>query len=91
MRPCYAAALVLVGWYLMLPPVFKGIPHSSDPLGDWIIFDSFDKASECKAAKDKRGNEVAGWVREHALKEAAAAQWEESQCIASDDPRLKEK
>ena len=50
MKPCHAAALALVGWYLMFPP------HKSDgwadynaPLEKWIVTGQrFDNAQSCQ-------------------------------------------
>ena len=53
MKPCYAAALALVGWYLMLPPV---VPYTETPATDiararptakWQIIGKFDSAPQC--------------------------------------------
>ncbi len=66
MNPRHAAALVLVGWYLMLPP-FKPINtlppaftldslearvlNTEAPLSQWEIYQACDSADECEAAK----------------------------------------
>jgi hypothetical protein len=47
----HAAALVLVGWYLMVPPP---VPHSSvpvdldAPLSKWRFFSTHDSAAQCE-------------------------------------------
>ena len=76
-----AAALALVGWYLMLPPQTRtwwiGPARYDDaaPLNTWTIERSFDKAELCEAAQQQSGD--ATMSMGHAV------------CIASDDPRLK--
>jgi len=87
MNTRHAAALALVGWYLMVPPLF---PHSKSPfarddslpLSRWKLINSFDTAAECK-------------TEEHRLMDSpvktASAIGAAAQCIATDDPRLKEK
>jgi len=69
-----AAALALVGWYLMRPP----LPHlkahatrtdTAAPLSRWTIIGTFATQKECEAHQ--------------------ANPWD--QCVATDDPRLKEK
>ena len=59
MKPRHAAALALVGWYLMTPPIAPGaldnpqqaqLIRASAPLSEWGIVHSFDTADECKAA-----------------------------------------
>ena len=73
-KPRDAAALALVSWYLMTPP----LPHLKPPavhkdtdaaLRGWKMVKSFPSQKECEAHR------VNPWER----------------CIASDDPRLKEK
>ncbi|MGH7865801.1 MAG: hypothetical protein ACREQB_12480 [Candidatus Binataceae bacterium] len=58
-----AAVLVLVGWYLMVPPLtqtgpdsFNLPPDTSAPLSKWTYspFDHFDTEEECKAELDGR-------------------------------------
>jgi hypothetical protein len=108
MKLCHAAALALVGWYLMIPPIefesqaiTSNVHVSSDaPFSKWEMSGSFDTAKECDAARlaigspsDSRhelsgGNDAAKAVHEKAYIEIAKGN---SQCIATDDPRLKEK
>ena len=88
MKPRHAAALALVGWYLLAPPVTK-VPASkllkwSDaaPLSSWLELNAYDTAKDCKAdllsrienaKKTRDGDDYVNAFR----------------CIASDDPRLK--
>ena len=92
----HAAALTLVGWHLMVPPLKydrAGHPITDlrgNEMADWTAslsdywnVESFDSAQECKDAQTP-------FISSH---EGA---WSPSQrlasvCIASDDPRLKEK
>lgn len=67
MDPRHAAALALVSWYLMVPPLSKppaALATNIDainaynrvpqrvPLSQWSLFESFDSADECRAFKD---------------------------------------
>jgi hypothetical protein len=75
MKPHYAAALALVVWYLLHPPLPHLNPHASRvdpaaPLARWTIVKTFPTQKGCDAHR-------------------GANPWE--RCIASDDPRLKEK
>ena len=94
MKLHHAGALALVGWYLMLPPSHSHIPDEPDtgaPLRKWhIIGSSFDSAAECEIAKvdlekkleqhlGKQGNMTKLMFLDHGA------------CVATDDPRLKEK
>lgn len=62
MKLRHAAALALVGWYLITPPDCSR-PNdrlncqSHFPLGSWQIIDVFDTAVDCKAAQEKWGSE----------------------------------
>ena len=55
----HAAALVLVGWYLMIPPlqnsVFGCDPNA--PLTKWLKFRSFDSETACKDLLDQMRGE----------------------------------
>ena len=93
MNPRHAAALVMVGWYLMVPPPFGPVIPET-PLTQWTKWKTFDTAAKCEAARDQ---EVAD--SQKTLKDASASAakkivaWEFSsvQCVATDDPRLKSK
>jgi len=101
MKPRHAAALALCGWYLLEP-----IPdHKTNktlyeaPLAYWETEGSFDRAVDCEQMR--KGNvELMSNLRKKSfrphtdqspgsdlgLQGALAAK-----CIATDDPRLKEK
>jgi hypothetical protein len=92
MKCCIAAALALVGWYLMVPPDKPGPPprHPNDlaPLVKWTIVSSFDTAAECQKRIAGEQNDIANNARPAdapILFELVDSQ----ECIASDDPRLK--
>jgi len=100
MKPRHAAALALVGWYLMCPPQ----TNEHAPLSQWGLLEVYDRASECKQTRDdniraaiddalhnlqKYGVKYEGKVKELSEKEIAMEQ--ACRCLASDDPRLKPK
>jgi len=87
MKPYHAAALGLVGWYLILPPYRwrsedlskplgqrVAIPLLESPYSEWRIQKTFDSAQEREALKVEFWRDPGG---EYAI------------CIASNDPRLK--
>jgi hypothetical protein len=87
MKPRHAAALALVGWYLMIPPRGHD-PQTFDdhaPLASWFVFSAHDAAHECEGAKflNREGHKQSG--------DPMKAAMDSAQCIATDDPRLKEK
>jgi hypothetical protein len=63
----HAAALTLVGWYLMMPPTADEVLGRSDPgedlvalsapLSEWFLSQSFDTAQECERVREKKYNE----------------------------------
>jgi hypothetical protein len=62
MKPCHAALLAVVGWYLMVPPVNEPPsildPQKSTtetpvilrnaPLSDWRVLDTFESNARCE-------------------------------------------
>jgi hypothetical protein len=88
MKPRHAAALALIGWYLMLPPVDRNNRVLDNlPIGKWDAVDSYDVASDCRDAnldffRRVKDLPYTNWQRARVLS---------MQCIATDDPRLKEK
>jgi hypothetical protein len=98
----HAAALALVGWFLMVPPDFTGRPHSIDsaaPISRWTIVTSFNSADICKKAltelQNKNGDpaklDATGQLRrfqrrQPADPELAHARVDNAACIATDDP-----
>jgi hypothetical protein len=98
MKPQLAAALALVGWYLMTPPPSKApnvgwVVSPSDPLNEWRHIASYDTAAECETARDALNKQ--GWRLINANKDpfsndAAIGQQDASvECIATDNPRFK--
>jgi hypothetical protein len=103
----HAAALALVGWYLMLPPFIRVgpdprepgrdivAPDSAAPLSKWFWSGSFDSVEACERSQEK---EITETQRRNSLKTSFHARidrdemaFREARCIATDDPRLKEK
>ena len=78
MRKCYATAMVLMAWYLMLPPpVMPPVKNASGdyqvnsaaPLSQWLKFKTLKSEQACEAELKK----VQPFYK----------------CIPSDDPALK--
>jgi hypothetical protein len=99
----HAAALTLVGWYLMVPSD-SPTARWTDPLAKWQVYRSYDSAEECQAAIDAYRNVLTEHEQDHSRFDnltpqqrdeeiTKEAEWEwmfgPAQCIASDDPRLK--
>jgi hypothetical protein len=80
MKPRHAAALALVGWYLMLPPPDLAAVHRTDaPLSRWLQIGTYNSVKECNEnrAALKPQTEDVRWAVTQAV------------CIAADDLRLK--
>ena len=92
MKTCHAAALALVGWYLMVLPT-DNANHIDPlvPLPRWVVLRAFDTAAACDEAQDQLRYHVSRLNVQIPVASAASEAAELSQCVASDDPRLKEK
>jgi hypothetical protein len=93
---CHAAALALVGWYLMTAPSRAGWFDPDAPLLQWTQAGSFDTASKCEQirtiANQKFLDKFDVYNRDTLEKvDPLTAVNRISRCIASDDPRLKGK
>lgn len=106
MKLRHATASVLVGWYLLIPPVFSpmgGHPRAfndlSAPLNRWDIWAKFDSNTTCAKEKERIQNEAPRrlkFAHEHPDQDtngnivAVAEAWQRAQCVAADDPRLRQ-
>lgn len=92
----HATAVALVGWYLMLAP-FNAENRSDDsaPLSKWRTGSAFDSAQACERNRAMTLSTIAHVSARGASdkqgKDALFHDFVVARCIASDDPRLKEK
>ena len=105
MKFLHATALAIVPWYLMIPPI--GVDNKVDPhapLSKWRKGVGFQSQKECEdSLKDAIQNPMTPAEYQAAAKATRKAKMKplsmsemtkrtaESQCVAGDDPRLKEK
>jgi hypothetical protein len=84
----HAAALALLGWYLMMPPPYSADVHSLDesaPMTSWTQLSAFDTAKECEDYKLEFHLRLE-------KKDKARADYENSAaCVESTDLRFKPK
>lgn len=90
-----AAAVVLIGWYLMIPP-----PRQIDrqfqinytaPIEKWVQLRLFDSQSECEAARSAYAKNPPGGIADMlSSKPEERAVMQAARCIAASDPRLAE-
>jgi hypothetical protein len=98
MKLRHAAALALVGWYLMVPPIGSknGVPmvDKSAPLSQWHHRHSvYQSESDCTEALTKERDTYEAEIQAGELTMGSyiwKGQLDLETCIASDDPRLKE-
>lgn len=88
----HAAALALVGWCLMIPPLSRSSSGEigsdfSRPLSEWFPVGVYDTEADCDKEINAMNQRAASMAREHRTMLSLS----HAQCIASDDPRLKEK
>jgi hypothetical protein len=95
MKLRHAAALVSIGWYLMVPPLqgpYTFLPQNL-PLNRWGLHASFDTAAECQAYQGELVKEMQRKQRGKSKPTDAdnvfASVAVYGRCIATDDPRLK--
>jgi len=106
MNPRHATVLALAGWYLLIPPVFSAMGNHPRAFNDlnaslnrWDIQGSFESNESCEKEKERIRNEAPlriKFAREHPDQDqngnivAVAEAWQRAECVATDDPRLKE-
>jgi hypothetical protein len=86
----HAAALALVGWYLMVPPLNgrrEIDPHVS--MSKWEVLLSADTLAACK----QKENDLIDFMRApaHVVRYCLEVQIKAAECVGADDPRLKPK
>src|SRR6266851_5482863 len=83
----HAAALALVGWYLMMPPWYNDEkePRLNAPIAAWEILGSYDSADQCMRKLVELANKAFARSTPKERSEFGV------NCIATDDPRLKGK
>jgi hypothetical protein len=93
MKLRHAAALALVGWYLMLPPdyVRDGTLtfRRNAPLAEWQRGWGFRSEAACKEAITSASKHSGSYETFHQA--LVAEKMSNGRCIASDDPKLKPK
>ena len=90
MRIRHAAALALVGWFLMLPPTHGGYSHfyTDEPLRKWCRGDYSDTLGGCRQLQQRRIRQFIAAGRKEPIRRKDADYYALGQCIAEDDPRL---
>jgi len=87
-----------VGWYLMTPPPERVSGHgwgadSFASFSKWNLRASYDNAEQCSRARiflTQKGVAMTETPDRESKENIIGQQYAEAQCIATDDPRLKE-
>ena len=97
MKPNNATALALLVWHLIVPPhrICSGCSHYFQPdppnasLDKWEKVQTYDTVTKCKESLHWYQKKASGWK----LLKRPRVNYvgKHGRCIASDDPRLKEK
>jgi hypothetical protein len=91
MKPRHAAALALVGWYLLCPPLSRDRRDWSTvaPLSQWTIIKSFHSQNDCHIHTQEALEEYRNQHFRDASALTPTPEYEAIlRCIATDDPRL---
>ena len=93
MKHRHAAALALVAWFLMMPPPKPVGDHFETnfnaPLTKWTEVRRFDLQAQCETVREAYQRKPTGNLVIMLGAAEAQATTKASQCVASDDPRLK--
>ena len=82
----HAAALALVGWYLMIPPTSTEYPmgNVNAPLTQWVKRPTtYRDKQECEHVLDRQTR-----LKNAKNRQTQVRFYKQWQCVASDDPRL---
>jgi|SRR5208282_904201 len=83
MKPRHTAALALVGWYLLLPPIKNGaiLPDAAVPLSEWLAVAHADTILSCEQLRISFRNEVERKWRAELAKDGTTAIPEKDKAI----------
>lgn len=85
----HAAALALVGWYLIMPPTSRDYPmgNADAPLSDWAKRPTtYRNQKECEHVLDQQRR-----LQNAKNRQVAVKFYKQAQCVSAEDPRLKPK
>jgi hypothetical protein len=89
MKTRHAAALALLGWWAIFPPLVGGRCQLNAPVSQWDKNGPYDTADQCKSSMviDRLPSAIAKTANGDAEK---IRRIKAERCVATDDPRLKE-
>jgi hypothetical protein len=89
MKMHHAAAMAIVGWYLMVPPTGRDFPMGNvdAPLSQWLKRPTvYRDKDECEHVLDRHRRMTNAKNRQTAVNF-----YKQAQCVSADDSRLKAK
>ncbi len=84
---CRAAAIALLGWYLLLPPASKDFPMGDvdAPLSQWVRRPTiYRNEQECEHVLDRQVR-----LKNAKNRQTQVKYYKQAKCVSTDDPRLK--
>ncbi len=86
MKLRHVAAVTLVGWCLIMPPVdpYHQLVEQKAPFSRWDTIGTYDTAAGCRSELAKLTAVIAGNLTYSLVQKRALA----GKCVAADDPRL---
>ena len=97
MKTHYAAAFGVVVWHLMIPSTSPSAVLVAAPFSEWTLSTSYDSAENCDADLMALKNDAFTQAQYDCLSDRSQANScladlarTSSQCVSTDDPRLKE-
>ena len=88
-RWCCAPIMVAGLWYLLIPPLAGGGVNTNAPLPDWNQAGTYNSREECASAKSNITSMFLRTARSGSERTKGLMAIEQSDCVASDDFRLK--
>src|SRR5215469_1407595 len=96
MKTRYAAALALVVWRLMIPSAGSNAILIAAPLSEWTLSSSYDSAESCESVLTALKTDAFTQAQYDCLSDRSRANLchadvatTNSECVSTDDPRLK--
>jgi|SRR5271155_4713508 len=97
MKLLHSAGLALVGWYLIVPSFNPAALLISEPVSEWNHWASYYSAKSCESALNELKDEAFAQAQYDCLTDRSRSDLchgdvakENSECISTEDPRLKE-
>jgi hypothetical protein len=97
MKTHHAAAFALVVWHLMIPSASPNAILVAAPVSEWILSASYDSAENCESVLTVLKNDAFTQAQYDCVSDNSRANLchadvarTSSECVSTDDPRLKE-